>query len=118
MRSVIIDWVAFLPDDDIHKKSTATESHESHHYYIKSYFNVSVSKPSTFCRTVWNIANTDRPSLIAELSSATEFSAVENANQYCDYLRTVLDKHAPPSKRKVIDHNSYPSFESIRDELV
>ena len=32
-------------------------------------------------------------------------------------LRTVLDKHAPPSLRKVIIHNSSPWFESIRDEL-
>ena len=34
-----------------------------------------------------------------------------------DFLRTVLDKHAPPSLRKVITHNSSPWFKSIRDEL-
>ena len=28
-----------------------------------------------------------------------------------------MDKHAPPSLRKVITHNSSPWFESIRDEL-
>ena len=32
-------------------------------------------------------------------------------------MRTVLDKHAPPSLRKVIAYNSSPWFESIRDEL-
>ena len=77
----------------------------------------SVSKPSTLYRTVRNIANIDRPSFIAELSSVSEFSSVENANQFCDFLRTVLDKHAPPSLRKVITHCSSPWFESIRDEL-
>ena len=82
-----------------------------------SYFNVSVSKPSTLYRTVRDIANIDRPSFIAELSSVSEFSSVENANQFCDLLRTVIDKHAPPSLRKVIAHNSSPWFESIRDEL-
>ena len=45
------------------------------------------------------------------------FQSVEKANQYCDFLRTVLDKHAPPSLQKVITHNSSPWFESIRDEL-
>ena len=45
------------------------------------------------------------------------FSSVEKANQFCDFLRTVLDKHAPPSLQKVITHNSSPWFESIRDEL-
>ena len=76
------------------------------HYCTKSYFNVSVSKHSNLYRTVRNIANIDRPSFIAELSSVSEFSSVENANQFCDFLRTVLDKHAPPSLRKVITHSS------------
>ena len=68
-------------------------------------------------RTVRNIANIDRPSFIAELSSVSEFSSVENANKFCDFLCTVLDKHAPPSMRKVVTHSSSPWFESIRDEL-
>ena len=83
----------------------------------QEYFNISVVKPSTLYRTVRNIANIDRPSFIAELSSVSEFSSVENANQFCDFLHTVLDKHAPPSLRKVITHSSSPWFESIRDEL-
>ena len=41
----IIDWVIVRPDDDIHRKSTATDSLESDHYCTKSYFNISVSKP-------------------------------------------------------------------------
>ena len=45
------------------------------------------------------------------------FPSVKNANQFCDFLRTVLDKHAPSSLRKVITHFSSPWFESIRDEL-
>ena len=73
--------------------------------------------PSTLYRTVRSIANIDRPSFFAELSSVSDFSSVENANQFCDFLRTVLDKHAPPSLRKVITHSSSPWFESIRDEF-
>ena len=113
----IIDWVIVRPDDDIHRKSTVTDSLKSDHYCTKSYFNISVAKPSTLYRTVRNIANIDRPSFIAELSSVSEFSSVKNANQFCDFLRTVLDKHALPSLRKVMTHSSSPWFESIRDEL-
>ena len=79
--------------------------------------HTSVSKPSTSYRTVRNIANIDRPSFIAKFSSFSEFSSVENANQFSDFLRTGLDNHAPPSLRKAITHNSSPWFESIRDEL-
>ena len=93
----IIDWVIVRPDDDIHEKSTVTDSLESDHYCTKSYFNVSVSKPPTLYRTIRNIANIDRPSFIAELSRISEFSSVEKATQYCDFQRTVIDKHAPPS---------------------
>ena len=107
--NIVIDIVQ--PDDDIHRKSTVTDSLESDHYCTKSYFNNSVSKPYTLYRTVRNIANIDRPSFIAELSSVSEFSSVEKANQFCDFLRTVLDKHAPPSLRKVITHSSSPWFE-------
>ena len=82
----IIDWVVVRPDDDIHEKYTVADSLNSNHYRIKSYFSVSVSKPSTLYRTVWNIANIDRPSFIAELSSVSEFSSVEKTNQYCDFL--------------------------------
>ena len=113
----IIDWVIVRPDDDIHRKYTVTDSLESDHYCTKSYFNVSVCKPSTVYRTVRNIANIDRPSFIAELSSVLEFSSVENANQFCDFLRTVIDRHAPHFQRKAMTHNSSPWFESIRNEL-
>ena len=71
----------------------------------------------SLCRTVGNMANIDRPSFITELSSVTEFSSVEDANQFCDFLRTVLDKYAPPSLRKFINPICSPWFESIRDEL-
>ena len=114
----IIDWVIVRNDDDIHGKSTVTDSLESDHYCTKSYFNISVSKPSTSYRTLRNIANICRPSFIAEHSSVSEFSSVENANQFCDFLRTVLNKHAPPSLRKVITHSSSLWFESTRDEML
>ena len=48
----IIDWVVVRPDDDIHEKYIATDSLESDHYCTESYFNISVSKPSTSYRTV------------------------------------------------------------------
>ena len=62
------------------------------------------------------MANIDRPSYIAELFSVSEYSSVEKANQFCYSLRAALNKHAPPSLRKVITHNFSRWFELIRDE--
>ena len=112
------DWVVDRPDDEIHRKSTVTDSIESDHYCIKSYINVSVSKPSKRYRTDMNMANIDRLSFIAELFSfVSEFSTVEKASQYCDLLHSVLDKHSPPSLRKYINNISSQWFESIINEL-
>ena len=71
----------------------------------------------TLCLLPYTVlVNIDRPLINAELSSVSEFSSVEKANQFCDFLRTVLDKHASPSLQNVITHNSSPWFESIRDD--
>ena len=94
----IIYWVAVRPDDDIHKKSTITDSLESDHYCIKSYLNASRSKPSTIYMTDRNMANIDHPSFIAELSRASEFSSAE---KNCDFLHTVLDKYATLLHKKL-----------------
>ena len=40
--SYIIDWVDVQPDGNIHEISTVTDSFESDHFCIKSYFKVSV----------------------------------------------------------------------------
>ena len=95
----IIDWVIVRPDDDIHRKFTVTDSLESDHYYTG---------------LLGTLLTLNAHHLLMNFS---EFSSVKNANQFCDFLRTVLDKHAPPSLRKVITHSSSPWFESIRDEL-
>ena len=70
----IIDRVVVRPDDDIHRKSTVTDSPESGHYCIKFNFSASVSKHSATYRIVRNIANIDRPSFIAQLYNVSEFS--------------------------------------------
>ena len=113
----IIDWVIIRPDDDIHEKCTVTDTLESDNYCSKYYFNISVSKPSNTCWTVWNMVNVDRPSFISVLSSVSVFSSDKKVNQNCAFSRTILDKYAPPSRRNVITHNSSPWFESIGDEL-
>ena len=78
----IIDWVVARPDDSIHIKSILTDSFESDHYCNKSYFNVLVSMPPNIYMTVGNMANIDRISFIAELSSDSQFYSAEKVNQY------------------------------------
>ena len=113
----IIDWVVDRPDDDIPKKYPVTDSLESDYYCITSYFNVSVSKSSTIYWTVRNIANIVRPSFINDPLIASVIIFLWQTSTVT-FLRTVLDRHAPPFLRKVINHNSSPLFESISDEIL
>ena len=84
-RGHIIDWVIVRPDDDIHKKYTVTDSLESYHYCTKSYFNVSVSKPSNLYMTVRNIVKIDRPSFIAELLVFQSFHLLKIQNSSVNF---------------------------------
>ena len=110
----IIDWVIVRPDDDIHK-NLLSQTHLNQ--------TIIALSPTSMFRSIDLLPYTRllgtllTLTFIAELSSVSEFSSVENANQFCDFLCTVLDKHAPPFPRKVITHNSSAWFDSIRDEL-
>ena len=48
-----------------------------------------------------------------ELSNVSEISSVEMAKQFCEVLRLVLDKNAPPSLRKVRNHDLSRWFDTI-----
>ena len=82
----IIDWAVVRPYNDIHRKSTVTDSLESDHDCNKFYFDVSVPKLSTTYRIAGNITNIDRASFNADLSSITELSSVEKANHYREFI--------------------------------
>ena len=120
----IIDWVIVRPDDDIHRKSTVTDSLESDHYCTKSYFNISVSKPSTLYRTVRNIANIDRPSfpfipskLLIEcldsiLPSLTDlFNSSLASGIFPQCFKSALV--TPILKKRCLDHNDLNNYRPV-----
>ena len=102
----IVDWEVVWSDDDIYKKSTVTDSLKSDHYCIKSYFNVCFFKPSIMYMTVKNIINIDCPSFI--IHHFRVFTGWK-ANQFCDFLNTVLNKHTLPPPWEARNHNPSPS---------
>ena len=110
----IIDWVIVRHDDEIHKNQL-----------LQTHLNQTIIalNPTSMFQSLKLQPYTG---LLGTLLTLTAhhlmlnfpvFSSVENANQFCNFLRTVLDKHAPPSLWKVITHNSSLWLESIRDEL-
>ena len=92
-EDISLTWLLFDLTITSKKKSTVTESLESINYCNKSYFNVSVIKPSTIYRTVRNIANIDCPSFITELSTVSEFLSVEKTKQKKEWLWHLPEKN-------------------------
>ena len=113
----IIDWVIVRPDDDIHRKSTVTDSLESDHHCTKSYFNISASKPSTLYWTVRNIANIfmdlyrqakHKASILvhsAKCKFYTERIALASSSKELHQIVNILSKRHPPKILPTI----YPS---------
>ena len=49
---------------------------------------------------------------ITEFPNISEFSSVEKAKQFCNFLHTVLGKHASPYLQKAGNGKSYSWFDS------
>ena len=117
----ILDWIVIRPDDDVHTGSTVSDALESDHQCIFSHFNVTVAKPLPVYRTVRNVRAVGRSVFAGDLTAglaASPSPSAEHADQYCASLRSVLDRHAPPTKRKVTERPSSPWFSLVSEELL
>ena len=75
-----INWVVIRPDDNVHK-NLLIQTHLNQTIIALS--RTSTFLPSTTYRIARNMANIYRQSFTAELSSVSEFSSAEKANQFC-----------------------------------
>ena len=101
----IIDWVIVWPDDDIHKN-----------LLLQTHLNLTISalNPTSMFQSLNLPPYTGLFGTLLTLTAnhlllnfrVSEFWSVEKANQLCEFLSTVLHKHAPPSLQKVITQNS------------
>ena len=81
LQSMMYDMVLDIMTESV--KNIDTDLLESDHYCIKSYFSVSVSKPSTRYRINVNMDYIDHPSFTAVLSNVSELSSAEMVNYLC-----------------------------------
>jgi hypothetical protein len=118
----ILDWTVIRDDDvDFHISTTVTDALESDHCCVLSLFHVSVRESLPKCRLVRNIRSIDRSALVNDLDSVIAESpspSADNADKYFASLRSVLDKHAPATKRKIRERPSAPWFLLVSEELL
>ena len=102
------DWVIERPDDGVLKSTVVSSTLESDHKCVITRFEVNISPPPPVFRHVRNLRAIDctvfRHDLHSELSRL-EHPSTEQSNAA---LQSVLDKHAPASKRKVSAESTLP----------
>lgn len=120
-RGNTLDWVVVRDEERALRSCTVTDSLSSDHFCIICIFDVSILKPDPVFKIIRNIRDIDRSSfnhdLTAELS-ASPSPSFGDAKQFCASLRNVLDKHAPESRRRVIERPSSDWFPLVAEELL
>ena len=84
----------------------------------RSCFDVSVARSFPVYRYVSNVRGIDRSAFVADLETELVGNGHSlSADQYNVTLLSVLDKHAPAAKSRVIERMSSPWFGLVREYL-
>ncbi|KAL8610879.1 hypothetical protein ACOMHN_056734 [Nucella lapillus] len=118
-RGHTLDLVIVRPLDAVHISTEVTSALEADHLCVLSGFNLDFPSPAPVYRDVRNVRAIDRASLREDL--LTELSCLDSctADQYNAALHGILDKHAPVSRRRVMERRvPIPWFSLLGDELL
>ena len=106
------------PNDGIHRSTEVSEALESDHKCVITQLNVTVTPPAPVYRVVRNLHAVNRAAFNedrqAELGNPTD----PTADQLNTILRTVLDKHAPASGRRLSTRKPSPWFSLLGCDLL
>ena len=114
----IIDWVIERPDGGVLKSTVVSDALESDHNCVITRFDVNISPPPPVFRHVRNLRAIDSTVFKHDLHSELARLDHHSIEQYNAALQSVLDKHAPVSKRKMSVGKYSPWFSLVGDPLL
>ena len=114
----ILDWVIVRPDEQIHRSTRVSDCLESDHYCLLVELDFVVPPRCPVYRMTRNIRTIDRQAFKLDLASQLNAINCTSADQYNNIVRSVLDNHAPVTKRKVVDRTSSPWFCLVSEQLL
>ena len=115
VRGHTLDWVVCRGDCETVKSTSVTDAIQSDHYCVMTRLRMSIPPPATICRSVRNIRGIDRYAFKDDIRRC--LLDVHDAQQLNTCLQSVLDHHAPLTKRKVSSRPSSPWYSSVSQEL-
>ncbi|WP_419615364.1 endonuclease/exonuclease/phosphatase family protein, partial [Thiolapillus sp.] len=116
-RGHILDWFVHRPADGLLLSTEVSQAISSDHFCVLAYLDVTIPQsPPTFVEAR-NIRAVHRPTLKEDLRSHLSALSSPSAVELDSTLRTVLDKHAPATQRKVSTRRSCPWYSAVSEEL-
>ena len=106
------------PDDGVLKSTVVSDALESDHKCVITRFDVTVSPSPPIFGHVCNLRAIDRTVFKYDLHSELARLDYPSTEQCNAALQSVLDKHAPVSKRKVSVGKYSPWFSLVGDQLL
>ena len=116
-RGHILDWFVHRPTDGILLSSEVLQAISSDHFCVLAYLDVTIPESTPTFVEARNIRAIHRPTLKEDLRSHLSALSCPSAVDLDSTLRTVLDKHAPATKRKVSTRRSCPWYSAVSGEL-
>ena len=116
-RGHIIDWTVHRPQDGVIKSVRVSYELISDHFCVVTELAVSPPVPPPSFTEVRSLRAMDRDAFRSDLEACVSPALCPTFDQLNSVLKSVLDRHAPFTRRAVRTGRSAPCYASIRGEL-
>ena len=113
----IIDWVLYRESDQLVRSCLVAQALSSDHLPVVCRLNVASPQRQLVFRELRNIKAINRNALKRDVAAVVHTQPELTARQLNDELRSLLDKHAPATRRRVPAGRSSPWYAGVSQEL-
>ena len=117
IREHILDWAMYREDERIFRSCTVGYNISSDHFPILCYLNITKSRQQPAFRVSRNTHTICRPDFKADIAASVASLSEPTAARLNEQLRSLLDRHAPAARRKVLIRRQSPWYADVCEEL-
>ncbi|KAK7504048.1 hypothetical protein BaRGS_00004780 [Batillaria attramentaria] len=116
-RGHTLDPVIYRERDGLFRSCSVHHALSSDHAAVMCYLDAAKPPHRPVFQTVRNLRNLDHVQFRTDVAAALSGLIPTTADDLMSALRSVLDTHAPPSRRQVMQRRSSPWYPSVSSEL-
>ncbi|KAK7484638.1 hypothetical protein BaRGS_00024164, partial [Batillaria attramentaria] len=116
-RGHTLDPVIYRERDGLFRSCSVHHALSSDHAAVMCYLDAAKPPHRPVFQTVRNLRNIDHVQFRTDVAAALSGLIPTTADDLMSALRSVLDTHAPPSRRQIMQRRSSPWYPSVSSEL-